>query len=149
MLVVGIDKSAHRLARHGESARDNYLLVQADCGDLWRLALEEGWRLEHHYLFYPNPWPKPAQLGRRVQGSADFSALLDLGGKVELRSNWQLYTEEFGVALAIAGQPALVDEVRPDLPVSLFERKYSQSGHRLWRCRCQLSDNRAIAPVRR
>jgi tRNA G46 methylase TrmB len=113
------------------------LLVRADCDDFWRLAADAGWRLQHHYLLYPNPWPKPGQLKRRVHGSPAFVDLLKLGGALELRSNWQVYVEEFGSALILAGCIPRVDRLVPDVSLSLFEQKYRQSGHLLWRCRCE------------
>jgi tRNA G46 methylase TrmB len=141
-LVIGIDKSAHRLGRHRRATRDNYLLVQAECGDFWRLAAAAGWRAQQHFILYPNPWPKPGQLKRRVHGSADFPALLDLGGDIELRSNWQVYIEEFASALAVAGEFPRVEAFTPEQPLTLFERKYHRSGHALWRCRCMVVHNR-------
>ena len=39
--VVGIDKSAHRLARHPQDPAGQYLLLQAECEDLWRLLAEQ------------------------------------------------------------------------------------------------------------
>ena len=140
-LVIGIDKSAHRLQKHESSSCDNYLLVQADCGDFWRLAGAAGWQAAHHYLLYPNPWPKPGQLKRRVHGSVDFPALLALGGQVELRSNWQVYVEEFALALTLAGNDAQAELFTSAQPLTLFERKYADSDHSLWRCRCQLGHN--------
>jgi tRNA (guanine-N7-)-methyltransferase len=139
--IVGIDKSAHRLAKHGSPDSSAYLLVQADCGDFWRLAMAAGWRLEHHYLLYPNPWPKSGQLQRRIHGSADLAALLVLGGAVELRTNWHIYAEEFGTALALCGNYPHIALMEPHTPISLFERKYLLSGHQLWRCRCMLVHN--------
>jgi tRNA G46 methylase TrmB len=147
-LVIGIDKSAHRLGKHRHSGRDNYLLVQADCGDFWRLAAAAGWRPARHFLLYPNPWPKPAQLKRRVHGSADFPTLLELGGEVELRSNWRVYVEEFAAALRIGGQDVTLEGFTPTQPLTLFERKYLQSGHGLWRCRCMVVHNSAKAGAR-
>jgi tRNA G46 methylase TrmB len=141
-LVIGIDKSAHRLAKHQAGSANNYLLARADCDDFWRLAVEAGWRLQHHYLLYPNPWPKPGQLQRRVHGSAHFSQLLNLGGKIELRSNWQVYVEEFGAALVQAGNYPHIERIDSEKPLSLFERKYRDSGHQLWRCCCELVHNR-------
>lgn len=132
-LVVGIDRSAHRLARHPGGEDDNYLLLQADCEDIWQLLLQHGLRPQYHYLLYPNPWPKGKHLGRRVHGSGAFSRLLALGGQVEVRSNWQLYVEEFGLAMHLAGHPGVVCELPEQQPISLFERKYRQSGHQLWR----------------
>lgn len=144
-LVIGIDKSAHRLDKHDPTSSPNYLLVRADCGDFWRLALAAGWRLQQHYLLYPNPWPKQSQLQRRLHGTPEFSSLLALGGLVELRSNWQVYVEEFGVALHLAGHKAWVDMPQGEPVMSLFERKYLLSGHQLWRCRCMLPDNTGAA----
>lgn len=140
-LVLGIDKSAHRIGKHQPEKSSNYQLIQADCGDFWRLCLEADWSINQHYLLYPNPWPKRGQLQRRIHGSADFTALLHLGGLVELRSNWQIYVEEFGMALNLAGGVPIVDLIAPKTPLTLFERKYLQSGHHLWRCRCNLGHN--------
>ena len=136
-LVIGIDKSAARLGKHDAHYRqrqvDNYLLVRADVDDFWRQALQAGWRLHRHQLFYPNPWPKSAQLQRRCHGSPLFPTLLRLGGELELRSNWRLYLEEFAAALAIAGRPSVIEQWQPSLPVTPFERKYQQAGQPLWR----------------
>ena len=77
-LVVGIDKSAARLARHPAPAGDNYLLLHARCEDIWRLLAEEGLQAHCHYLLYPNPWPKSGHLQRRIHGHASFPLLLQL-----------------------------------------------------------------------
>ncbi len=132
-LIVGIDKSARRLAKHPYSLRTNYLLLQADCAAIWTLLLRDGLRPRHHYMLYPNPWPKAAHLQRRIHGHPSFPLLLALGGMVELRSNWQIYIEEFGCAMHLAGHRGRVLRVAdtgPDL--SLFEQKYRNSGHQLW-----------------
>ena len=60
--VVGIDQSQARLDKHPESDRDNYALLQGDTDDIWRLALDAGWHLQQHTMFYPNPWPKSRHL---------------------------------------------------------------------------------------
>ncbi len=132
-LVVGIDKSENRLSKHPGGDNDNYLLLRAPCEDIWRLLVEAGLRLDYHYLLYPNPWPKAAHLKRRIHGHGSFPMLLELGGTLELRSNWQLYVEEFGSAMHIAGQAGCVATVQDDTPaLSLFEKKYRDSGHTLW-----------------
>ena len=132
-LVVGVDKSAHRLAKHPGGECENYLLLQADCEDIWQLLLGDGISLEHHYLLYPNPWPKSRHLQRRIHGSAAFPWLLKLGGEIELRSNWKLYIEEFGLAMHLAGSPGVVSRLPEQPPLTLFEEKYRASGHELWR----------------
>ncbi|MEZ5570796.1 MAG: SAM-dependent methyltransferase [Halioglobus sp.] len=132
-LVVGIDKSLRRLAKHVHGDHDNYLLLRADCEDIWELLLRDGQHAEFHYLLYPNPWPKACHLQRRIHGHASFPLLLRLGGSLELRTNWQLYAEEFGCAMHLAGHRGRVCKLNTDSPaLSLFEQKYRQSGHELW-----------------
>jgi tRNA (guanine-N7-)-methyltransferase len=132
-LVIGIDKSARRLEKHVGGNSDNYLLVRADCEDIWSLLLRDGLRADFHYLLYPNPWPKAGHLQRRIHGHASFPLLLRLGGVLELRSNWQLYVEEFGLAMHLAGHRGCVSKLQQNnIDLSLFERKYRQSGHELW-----------------
>ncbi|RFF31268.1 tRNA (guanine(46)-N(7))-methyltransferase TrmB [Wenzhouxiangella sediminis] len=131
-LVVGIDKSEDRL-RRAAALPDNARLVRAELADFWRLAVEAGWRPAHHYLLYPNPWPKPGHLKRRWHAHPVFPALLALGGRLELRSNFELYIDEFARALALAGVlDVKVVSFRADEPISPFERKYANSGHRLF-----------------
>ncbi len=141
-LVVGIDKSGARLARHASRARQNYLLLHADCEPLWALLRGAGISVDYHYLLYPNPWPRSAHLKRRVHGHPGFSDLLQLRGTVELRSNWQTYVEEFGLAMHLAGYRGHVARL-PDCSdasadLTLFERKYRLSGHPLWQFRARL-----------
>jgi len=131
-LIIGIDQSAARLARHPGGPSSNYLLLRSDCTELWRLAVAADLHVQTHYLLYPNPWPKPGHLRRRIHGDDGFYALMALGGKLELRSNWQVYVQEFGMAVLYAGGFGCVREYRPDPPLTLFERKYQRSGHTLW-----------------
>ena len=155
-LVVGIDKSADRLARHPGEPGSNYLLLQADCEDIWQLLAAAGHRVDYHYLLYPNPWPKTKHLQRRIHAHASFPLLLQLArgdaqaapkatdsdtarGHIELRSNWQLYVEEFGVAMHLAGARGRVARVDATEPMTLFERKYRDSGHELWAYRAAIA----------
>lgn len=137
--VIGVDKSARRLtagarAAPGDEAR-NCVLVRADLVDFWRLAFEAGWRLQRHYLLYPNPWPKRSQLARRWCAHPVFPVLLALGGRLELRSNWEIYVQEFAQAAAFAsGHKAAVEALAPQPPLSPFERKYRATGQPLFRC---------------
>ena len=135
-LVVGVDKSAHRLAKHVEHGSDNYLLLQADCEDIWQLLLGAEISPDYHYLLYPNPWPKSRHLQRRVHGSAAFSWLLELGGRIELRSNWRIYVEEFDLAMQLANHYGRVFMLPEAAPMTLFEEKYRHSGHALWAYVC-------------
>jgi len=132
-LVLGIDQSRHRLDK-APSLPDNACLLRADLTDFWRLARRAGWQLQAHYLLYPNPWPKARQLQRRWHGHPVFPDILALGGRLELRSNFRLYVEEFDAALRLAGVTAgEVVSFCPDSPISPFEAKYAAAGHELFR----------------
>ncbi len=137
--VVGVDRSLVRLRRH-PALPPNAHLLRADLADFWRLARAAGWRVGHHYLLHPNPWPKPAQLQRRWHAHPVWPDLLALGGVLELRTNFEIYAAEFALALELAGFAADVELL--SLPVheavSLFERKYVESGHDIFRVRARL-----------
>lgn len=138
-LVVGIDQSKDRLSRRPEQP-NNCLLLRAHCEAVWRHLVAKKRSLTGHYLLYPNPWPKPGHLSRRVHGHPSFPLVLALGGTLELRSNWQLYVEEFGVALQLFGHTSCVAIVPDDQePLTLFEHKYRESGHDLWSITAQLT----------
>ena len=137
-LVIGIDKSAHRLDKHDveykQTDSGQYILVQADLNDFWRLVQQAKWQPTHHYLLYPNPWPKSKHLQRRWHGGAIFPTIVAIGGKLELRSNWKIYVEEFAAALALTGHQAAVELYQAEQSITPFERKYWASGqqsHRL------------------
>ena len=59
--VVGIDQSAHRLAKHPHSVAENCLLLRAEAEPFWQCLTEAGIPLYAHWLLYPNPWPKASQ----------------------------------------------------------------------------------------
>ncbi|PCF95103.1 tRNA (guanine(46)-N(7))-methyltransferase TrmB [Vreelandella nigrificans] len=133
--VIGVDRSEDRLGRDHGNLPENARLVRADLVDFWRLAEQAGWALERHYLLYPNPYPKAAHLKMRWHGHPVLPTLLALGGKLELRSNWSLYVEEFALAVAqVTGQQAEVGVLSPNGNyLTPFEAKYDQSGQTLWR----------------
>lgn len=142
-LVIGVDKSAHRLAKNAAYQKGDMgqrcLLVRADLNDFWRLAVEADWPLTHHYILYPNPWPKHKHLGRRWHGGALFPQILALGGKLEVRSNWRLYVEEFQQALNIACQQSVVKQLPAvHAPITPFERKYQATEQPLWQLQSNL-----------
>ncbi len=143
-VVVGVDRSAARLARTGAdqtpTGEGNVLWCRAELESFWRLALAAGWPLHRHFLLYPNPWPKAAHLGRRWHGHPVFPSLLALGGLLDLRSNWRTYVEEFAAATAqLTGIEPVVKRLdSPAAPLSPFERKYAASGHALWHVSCEL-----------
>lgn len=136
-LVIGIDKSAARLTRafpgplpHREG---NILWVRAELAGFWHLSARAGWRLQAHYILYPNPWPKPGQLQRRWHAHPVFPDLLELGGTLELRTNWKTYAEEFALAVElVSGFTPMIQAVTECSITTAFERKYRASGHELF-----------------
>jgi len=149
-VVIGIDKSAHRLSKNSVSEKqsDNALLVRADLIDFLRLAVKHNIKLYKHFILYPNPWPKKQHFIRRWHGSPVFTDILKLGGSLELRSNWPLYVTEFAQALLCAGQRADTFNVRDSMQpfISDFEAKYFNSGHQLIGLRAKLNvDSKAGA----
>ena len=136
-VVVGVDKSLARLGRTGADSfphqENNAIWLRAELASFWRLAVDAGWRLRRHYLLYPNPWPKPGALQRRWHAHPVFPDLLKLGGRLELRCNWEPYALEFAHSV----NQVLGVQVEPGCPseqpaISPFERKYRNSGHRIY-----------------
>jgi tRNA G46 methylase TrmB len=137
-LVLGIDKSLARLGRGSGDLPPNARLVRFDLEDLWPLAHQAGWRFARQCFFYPNPWPKPEQRLRRWAFHPVLPVALACGGTWEVRSNWDVYAQEFAVAFGLlAGITPRVEPWNPPEPETLFEKKYQDSGHSLWRWEAQ------------
>ncbi|WP_017306211.1 tRNA (guanine(46)-N(7))-methyltransferase TrmB [Spirulina subsalsa] len=131
--ILGVDQSLHRLSK-SDPQGENYRLIRADLVDFWRLMAQASISLTRHYILYPNPYPKPVHFKRRWHGHPVFPTLLQLGGILELRSNWQIYVAEFAQAFHLAtGTPGQWAAFTPSSPLTPFERKYHESGHQLWR----------------
>ena len=136
-IVVGVDQSRSRLAKSGAQSNffriENCILLRAELATFWRLLLESGVSPERHFLFYPNPWPKPGDLSRRWHGHPVFPELLALGGEIEMRCNWDVYAREFAMAAGMAtGVEPGVSKIQPEDSVSPFEQKYLQRGQSLY-----------------
>ena len=146
--IVGVDKSAHRLGRAPLEAAPRVLLLRADLQDFWRLACAARWRPLAHYLLYPNPWPKAVHLKRRWHAHPVFPTLLELGGRLELRTNWAVYAREFAEALGLCGIDARIESFRRapgGAPLTPFERKYLASGQACLRLTADLDGAGAAA----
>ncbi|MFQ5648862.1 MAG: tRNA (guanine(46)-N(7))-methyltransferase TrmB [bacterium] len=133
-LVVGLEKSSIRIQKARDKAEpgSNLLFLRADLVDIWRLAQQAGWRLQRHFLLYPNPWPKKRHVRRRWHGHPVFKELLALGGILQVRSNWKIYVQEFARAAEIAtGRKGSLQRLSVQEPISAFEKKYQASGHEL------------------
>jgi len=115
-IILGIDKSLHRLQRNspfGSSSEDtvtcpvpnmpNILFIRAELADFWQLCLKNKnvFKIDRHYLLYPNPYPKKARLKHRWYAHPSFPLLVQLGGHLILRSNWETYLNEFQTSLQL------------------------------------------------
>lgn len=140
--IVAVDQSAHRLRlENGFRRHKNIIWVRAELGDLWHLMRLSGVKLGAHYILYPNPWPKKRHLQRRWHGHPAFIDMLQLGGCLEARSNWKMYLDELALAILYAtGASAEPQIIRaPGLaPYTPFEKKYAESGQRLYRLQINL-----------
>lgn len=131
--VIGVDKSEARLHR-APDLPDNTAMVRIDLEDFWLLARDSGWTFDRQCFFYPNPWPKPEQRLRRWPFHPVFPVALSCGGRWELRTNWEVYAQEFALAYGmLTGSTTEVEPWFPREPETLFEKKYQESGHPLWR----------------
>lgn len=132
-VVLGVDKSAQRLGR-ASSGPPNAVLVRADLEDFWLLAHLARWTFVRQCFYYPNPWPKPEQRLRRWAFHPVLPTALACGGLWELRTNWRVYAQEFAMAFGrLTGTEPVVESWVPENPETLFEKKYLESGHALWR----------------
>ncbi|MFI3245012.1 MAG: SAM-dependent methyltransferase [Ferrimonas sp.] len=141
-LVLGLDKSAQRIAKHSAMADSAalYRVERANLNDLWRLMVAANWQVARHYVLYPNPWPKAVHLQRRWHGGPLFPSLLALGGQLQLRSNWPIYLQECQQALALAGYRSQLSVIANSTPaLTPFERKYRLSGHVLFKLKSDLT----------
>jgi tRNA (guanine-N7-)-methyltransferase len=146
-LVLGVDKSIARLTIgrrviDSGGAPANLRLLHCELVDFWQLAEAAELRCEKQFLLYPNPWPKPEYLMRRWHAHPVLPAILALGGKIELRTNWGVYAGEFADAMSVAGMDAPSGAYTPDAALTPFERKYVASGHALWRVETCVSNAR-------
>lgn len=143
--VIGVDRSAVRLGRGKNAMGDlpeNALCVRAELGGFWRLIAERGdFAVDEHFLYYPNPYPKKRDLGKRWHGHPTFPVLLGLGARrLVLRSNWRPYLEEFEEASRLAGAGFPPYEATLEQPsieraadaMTNFEEKYVREGEPVW-----------------
>lgn len=139
-LVIGVDKSAHRINRNvdevehddGKGKVENYHLVRADLNDFYRLVVGANWQVAKHYILYPNPWPKAKHVQRRWHGSAVFPQIIAVGQEIILRSNWLLYLEEFQLAADVLSFKGDITTVQVTQPLTPFEAKFHASGQQCW-----------------
>ena len=139
-LVIGVDKSHQRLRKHKPGNHGNYLLLRAEVESLWQCLAADKVKVAAHWILYPNPWPKASQFRRRVHGHGAFPLLAHLGGVVEMRTNWDIYAEEFTQASELIGLHGSLSPILPKQPMTLFEHKFFERGEILWSFRGQFVD---------
>ncbi|MEC9247644.1 MAG: methyltransferase domain-containing protein [Pseudomonadota bacterium] len=133
-LVLGIDKSEKRLhkalrKRHPGNAH----FIRANLVDFWLGLKYADVKVAANFIFYPNPWPKQKDLKNRWHGHPIMTVLAELSDYIELRTNWHIYAKEFWSSLNIfTDSPARLRKIRPNKPISAFEKKYLESGHGLF-----------------
>lgn len=152
--VLGIDKSEIRIGKSGDPSHAgpegipaNAFWIRAELLDFWRLVLDNRWDVRYHAVFYPNPWPKQSECTRRFHMHPIFPAMMQLAPVTELRTNWEIYAQEFcsaanvlreesGTVPELAGLcrlQAALSAYAPDNAETAFERKYAAAGQPLWR----------------
>jgi tRNA (guanine-N7-)-methyltransferase len=160
--VIGIDRNAsllrrapvyrHLRVRHIQLPEppSNLLLVRADLVDLWRLAQAAGWKLDYHYLLYPNPYPKPSDIKSRIYGHPVFPILLGLGGRIEVRTSWEAYCIDFAAAATaikpdtIVEGPHLLRVESAESALTNFEAKYHACFQPVFRLIVHLSSSAVV-----
>tara|TARA_R110002049_G_scaffold291248_2_gene475064 strand:- start:1384 stop:2127 length:744 start_codon:yes stop_codon:yes gene_type:complete len=150
--VIGVDRSEDRLARRKPYPQAllprNMVFVRADLVDYWRLFHAAGLRPAWHWLLYPNPWPKIGHVARRWPAHPVFPYVLAPGGRVECRTNWRVYADEFALAAGIAtGRAIEVESFEATTPLTPFERKYRDSGQPLYRVAFDADDLAPSSPL--
>ena len=140
VLVIGLDKSAHRLSKHsgGDETRGNLYLRRVELVDFWLWAAKQKLLFDRCYLLYPNPWPKSKHLLRRWYAHPIFPAILATATSLELQSNWSVYIDEFAIALETALGPGsrprmTVQRIDSEDALTPFAEKYARSGHPRWK----------------
>jgi hypothetical protein len=93
-----------------EQVASNVWLVRAELVDFWRLMIKNKWCVHHHYILYPNPYPKLTRVQQRWYAHPSFPLLFELFASstfpdrseiqisqtMTIRSNWNQYLIEFG-----------------------------------------------------
>ena len=136
-VVLGVDRSQTRLSKENAAMPlpPNALLIRAELATFWRLLIAgdakddllAASRVKRHLLLYPNPYPKPKRLNRRWQGQATLPCLLAVGDRLELRSNWKIYLEEFELAASTVASAA-VDAINSSPPHPATEELPTDAG---------------------
>jgi tRNA G46 methylase TrmB len=129
---------------------NNVILIQAELSDFFLLAAtKSNWIVKHHYILYPNPFPKYKHLKRRFHPS--FLALLSLGGDLIVRSNWVIYLEEMEDSIKSIENKLFIPTINNNYSTEIynsidddsgsmshFEMKYDKSDTKVYQLKVHL-----------
>ena len=140
--------------------KNNLILVQANLIDFWNLIYQKNqnyldnpnnansnkrWNITHHFILYPNPYPKAAQFKQRFHGHPIFPIMLKISPRLEIRTNWEIYIKEAYQAINICNKDLdnnlniYIKDINHDLnsknlsPISLFEDKYLKNNIKIFK----------------
>jgi tRNA G46 methylase TrmB len=141
-LIIGIDKSISRLERKNSFKSDlpkNVYFVRGEVLDLYYLFYQavqhDQLKVVKQFILYPNPWPKEKHYKRRFSANPITPFIFQISSQIELRSNWKVYLEEFGLAAKYYGcKLTFLDVFTPEKTITAFEKKFFESNHPLYKC---------------
>jgi tRNA G46 methylase TrmB len=155
--------------------KDNLILVQANLIDFWNLIYQKNqsyldspnkpnsnksnsnksnsnksnsnkkWNITHHFILYPNPYPKAAQFKQRFHGHPIFPIMLKISPRLEIRTNWEIYIKEAHQSIKICNKDLdnnlkiNIENINNDFnnknshPISLFEDKYLKNNIKIYK----------------
>ena len=130
-IIFGVDRAKRFVSN---KLPPNLIFARAELAQLWKLLWEREIEISKSFLLYPNPWPKSKHLRRRWHAHPAFKYLTCITKYLEIRTNWKIYGEEAYSALKLLTNNEITfTEFLPAPPISLHEKKYTVSGHCLFR----------------
>ena len=130
-IVFGVDRAKRFVSN---KLHPNLIFARAELAQLWKLLWEQEIEISKSFLLYPNPWPKSKHLRRRWHAHPAFKYLTWITKYLEIRTNWKIYGEEaYSTLKLVTNNETTFKEFLPIFPISLHEKKYTVSGHSLFK----------------
>jgi tRNA G46 methylase TrmB len=157
-VVASVDSAENDPTTLVEQVASNVWLVRAELIDFWRLMIQHQWYIDHHYLLYPNPYPKLTRVQQRWYAHPSFPLLFHLFGNSDsnegmvaakpplqktmtIRSNWKQYLIEFAECanyvlrhdastMVVEGQP--IEMIRPASIEGIKSRSMTNFEEKYW-----------------
>ena len=138
-LVIGIDKSKDRILRNNAFKKEmpsNMRLILGNIVDWWLYfeKIQGQIKIKKQYILYPNPYPKQKHLKLRWHGQPIFKSIMGLNSEIEVRSNWEIYVQEFRFSMQNYSVNPIndIESITPQNYISPFEKKYYLSGQEIF-----------------